>query len=110
MRDTATDQVMLSPTALGIVFDLGKTMISERYMEMEEWIAKGRYPRTSIIRDGKIVRINRYAFHDFLANRGRLKEKNAARFVEPYNPTALAAETGYIRIRGADGKAPDQLI
>lgn len=100
MRD-ALDQVMLRPSNLGVVFDLGKTVISERCGELEEWIAKGRYPRTTIIHDGGIVRINRYAFHDFLANRQRLMQKNAAKFVEPYDPVAIAAETGYIRIRGA---------
>ena len=98
VRDAQLDQVMLRPSVLGVVFDLGKTVISERCSEMEEWIAKGRYPKTSVIRDGNIVRINRYAFHDFMANRQRLKQKNAAKFVEPYNPTAIAAETGYIRI------------
>ena len=94
----ALDQVMLSPTSLGVVFDLGKTTITERIREFREWIAKGRYPRTSIIEDGKFIRVNRYAFHDFLVNRRRLNERNMEKFVEPYNPAKLAMETGYIRI------------
>ena len=92
------DQVMLSPSSQGVVFDLGKTTITERIREFKEWIAKGRYPRTSIILDGNIVRINRFAFHDFLVNRQRLLCENTEKFVEPYNPARLSLETGYIKI------------
>lgn len=92
------DQVMLSPSNLGVVFDLGSTTITERIREFREWIAKGRYPKTSMIIDGRIVRVNRYAFHDFLTNRRRLLCKNTEKFVDPYNPARLAMETGYIRI------------
>ena len=92
------DQVMLAPASLCIVFDYGRTNITERIKEFREWIAKGRYPKTSIIEDGKFIRVNRYAFHDFLSNRYKLSEKNTAKYVEPYNPVKLAMETGYIRI------------
>lgn len=94
------NQVMLSPSSLCVAFDLGKTTITERIREFKGWIAKGRYPRTSIILDGNIVRINRYAFHDFLTNRQRLLCENTEKFVEPYNPALLAIETGYIKIAG----------
>ena len=91
------NQVMLSITSLCKVFDLGRSTITERVREFKEWIAKGRYPRTSIIIDGNIVRINRYAFHDFLTNRQALMN-SAEKYVEPYNPAMLAMETGYIKI------------
>lgn len=99
MKNSGLDQIMLRPASLAIVFDLGKSTVAERISELEEWIGKGRYPRTSVVHDGKIVLVNRLAFLDYLANRQRLMSRAGARYAEPYEPKKLAEELAYIQIR-----------
>ena len=98
MRNSGLDQIMLRPANLSIVFDLGKTTVNERIRELEEWIDEGRYPRTAVIHDGKIVLVNRLAFVDYLANRQRLMSRNARKMVPPYNPAELAKDLALIQI------------
>ena len=98
MKNSGLDQIMLRPANLAIVFDLGKSTVAERISELEEWIGKGRYPRTSVVHDGKIVLVNRLAFLDYLANRQRLMSRAGAKYAEPYEPKRLSEELAYTPI------------
>ena len=98
MKSTGLDQIMLRPANLATVFDMGKSTVNERIRELEGWIDEGRYPRTAVIHDGKIVLVNRLAFVDYLANRQRLMNRNARKLVPPYNPAELAKDLALIQI------------
>lgn len=62
--------------------------------EMRTEIGK-RYNKYVLIDDGKTVLVNYLAFIDYMVNRKQLKDKNARKYVEPYDPTEIAWNCGW---------------
>lgn len=58
--------------------------------EMKQEIAAGRYPEDTISDAGAIVWINYLAWIDYTTHRKKLREKNARKYVPPYNPEQIA--------------------
>ena len=90
-------QIMLRPSGLCIVYGMCRTTVDTILNEMEAWIPS-RYPKTSLIRDGKLTLVNRLAFVDYLSNRKLLKGSATKKYASPYDPEALAKELAYISI------------
>lgn len=61
--------------------------------EMEQ--QRDRYGEFSVIGDGGLKRINLLAFTDFWKYRKMLQEKNARKYVPPYNPYEVAKSLGF---------------
>lgn len=74
-------------------YDLSPSTVQNRMKEIEQ--EEARYGKRAIIRDGGIVLVNYLVFLDYLANRARLKDKNARKYVSPYQPAELARELGW---------------
>ena len=60
------------------------TIVSEIRNEIEA----GRYSKCNLI-DEKPVRVSPLVFIDFMGNRKLVKDKNARKYVDPYNPADL---------------------
>lgn len=63
--------------------------ISLRIKEIQEQVKAGRYPKTAIM-DTMPVKVNFYAYYDYMCNRKRLRDKHLKKFVEPFNPGEIA--------------------
>lgn len=89
MKITNIDIVKGSPTymttrQLRDYFDMGRTSMFTRIVELKEEIREGRYPKQILIEDGHFTWVNFYAFADYLANRKFLLNKNLRKTVEPF--------------------------
>lgn len=75
---------------------IGKSLgtVDNRIKEIETQVEAGRYPKFSVIRDGGIVLVNYFVAIDYLDNRQMLLDSNAKKYVEPYNPRAIARSLG----------------
>ena len=69
--------------------------VKYRIDEIEEEVKKGRYPSHSVLRDGTLLWVNQLVWIDYLANRQKLLNKNLRKYVEPYDPVAIAREIGW---------------
>lgn len=49
----------------------------------------------AVIGEGKSIRINNLAFTDWLSVKGQMKNKNAAKYLEPYDPAKVARSMGW---------------
>jgi DNA-binding Lrp family transcriptional regulator len=76
---------------------VSKGTIQNRIAEIEKEVAKGRYGKHSIIRDGGIVLINYLVMIDYLNYRKMLKEKNARKTVPPFNAKEVCEEIGWYK-------------
>lgn len=54
-----------------------------------------RYGKYAVIDNGQLVYINEPAFLDYMANKRTLKNKNARKYLEPFNPAAWMNYLGY---------------
>ena len=75
---------------------LTEKTIRNRMNEIEQ--QKERYGEYATIRDGGIVMINYLVWVDYLHFRQRLMQKNAKKFVPPYNPAKVAREIGWYEV------------
>lgn len=71
-------------------FDMNFKTVAARLKEMRELTS--RYGKHAIIDDGNIVLVYRPAFTDYMANRRRLMDVNARKYVEPYDPGKIIRE------------------
>ena len=69
--------------------------VNNRAKEIKEEVLKGRYPDWSVIEDGGLKLINYLVFIDYLNNRQKLHDTNAKKYVEPFNPQAIAESLGW---------------
>ena len=76
-------------------FSMKKASIDNRLKGLREEIKNGRYPAMSIIKDGGFIFVNYLVFLDYLANRDKLKDKYARKYVEPYNALKVAKQIGW---------------
>lgn len=67
--------------------------VRNRMNEIEQ--LKERYGEYAIIRDGGIVMINYLVWIDYLHFRQMLRQKNAKKFVPPYDPAKVAHDLGW---------------
>lgn len=81
--------------ALANHYDVSVATVSTRLKEMEKEIEKGRYPKDTIIRDGKIVWVNVLAFDDFLERRKQLQDPIACKHTPEYSPGKKAESWGW---------------
>ena len=57
---------------------------------------KERYSRYAVVRDGsKTVLVNYYVLIDYVATRSMLKDRNARKYAQPFEPDVLAREMGF---------------
>jgi len=99
MRITELREISASPyktkAELAEAFGICGRTVKARLNEIEEEVKKGRYPSHTILRDGSLLWINQLVWIDYLANRQKLINKNARKFVPPYDPGAIAREIGW---------------
>ena len=69
--------------------------VNNRAREIKEEVLKGRYPDCSVIEDGGLKLINYLVFIDYLNNRQKLNDTNLRKYVEPFNPRAVAESLGW---------------
>lgn len=67
--------------------------VRNRMNEIEE--LKERYGEYSTIRDGGIVMINYLVWVDYRHFRKQLRQKNAKKYVPPYDPAKVARELAW---------------
>ena len=76
-------------------FSMKKASVDNRLKGLREEIENGRYPAMSIIKDGGFIFVNYLVFIDYLANRDKLNDKYARKYVEPYNALNVAKQIGW---------------
>lgn len=69
-----------------------RTYFYRKVKEIEEQVKKGRYNRYAILNDGK-VRVNYFVYYDYCVYRKMLQDKNAAKYVPPFEPRLIAEIT-----------------
>lgn len=99
MRITELREISASPyktkADLAEAYKICGRTVKVRIDEIEAEVKNGRYPKHSILRDGPLLWINQLVWIDYLANRQKLINKNARKFVPPYDPGAIAREIGW---------------
>lgn len=99
MRITELREISASPyktkADLAEAYKICSRTVKSRIDEIEEEVKKGRYPKSAVLRDGPLLWINQLVWIDYLANRQKLLNKNARKFVEPYDPAAIARDIGW---------------
>lgn len=99
MRITEIREISASPyktkAEIAEAYSICGRTVKARIDEIEAEVKKGRYSKYSILRDGPLLWINILVWIDYMANRQKLLNKNARKFVEPYDPAAIAHEIGW---------------
>ena len=111
--ETVGMQPYLSYEALAQRWNLGQKTIVEKVRQMEEWNAKERrYPKEVVLRDGNIVRVNEFAFADWIKFKRDLMSARR-KYVKPFSSSFWAEVMGYRQrpIREAvDGKEIEKML
>ena len=84
---------MKSLTDLSQELSISKRTLQRRLAEFEKE-ERYKHLRYSVIRDGGVVLVNLLAFMDFMAYREQLADRNARKFIPPYEPKKVAYEIG----------------
>lgn len=69
--------------------------VDNRIREIKKEIQSGRYPESSVIKDGGFVLVNYLVFIDYMNNRQKLLESNLRKYVGPFRPAQVAREIGW---------------
>lgn len=80
----------LTQIELGKEFSMSRKTVASRLKEIRA--LKDRYGTRCIIDDGNIVLVYVPAFVDYMYNRQRLRDKNLAKYVDPYIPGEIIRE------------------
>ena len=73
----------------------GVSVTTARKYKNEIKKERERYGRHAVIENGNIVYINEIAWLDYMENATRLKDKNARKYVAPFNPAEWIPYLGY---------------
>lgn len=74
------------------IFSDCRSTFYTKVAEIRGQIEKGRYNRYALIDDGK-VRVNYFVYYDYCKYRTMLKDRNAAKYVPPFEPREIAEIT-----------------
>lgn len=99
---------MLSVSELAEYWGVKPETIRKRIKEMEK--IKDRYSRSDITNDGTKYWISRLAYHDFLTHRTRLLEKNAKKYVPPFNPAEIATSLALGSKKSMDRQVIEEVV
>ena len=63
------------------LYSIGETKTDTLIKEIENC---SRYPKNSVIRDTRLVRVDTDVFADYIANRRQIRDKVTSKFLKPY--------------------------
>lgn len=84
--------------ALSEKYGMCRATVRKRVTELESEVGR-RYDKTmSILDDGHTKLVNEFVFLDWLANRNKLQDSNARRYVEPFSASAWSRYMGFYQM------------
>ncbi len=85
-------------------YGMNKRTVQNRVREINEERGAGkRYELPAVISDGNIVLVNEFVFLDWLSIRKNWMDKNARKYVQPFDPAVWARYLGWYDIPVAVG-------
>ena len=79
------NSILLDAKAVKAVFGHCPSTFRSRKKEIAEWVKKGRYSEYAFAGD----KVNLFVYYDYDTHRQQLKDKNASKYTEEFNPMEI---------------------